>query len=206
MTDTDCGLIFLRIDMSITKQNSTTDDETLNDGNLPSQTIKQRSSQIELVTRMYYPDTLYPDGYSFFADRTDQQNPLSRDKAPVHILTMDSPDQYPTSSTTDPMGPASHVSTISKQENDEIEIIDRPNKYPVSRPMIFISIKQKQKTGITQNRASSMFDLNLSTYGCNQKTNYVILPLVMKKKPDNNRVSRVFNHLERKSYRKLSSI
>jgi hypothetical protein len=84
----------------------------------------QRTSQTQLLTRIYYPDTLYPDNYSFFADRGDTAS--SQIKSP---LPMDPSDQYPTTDTSD--RPAI-ISTLSRQPTTEIEIIDRPNKYVVS--------------------------------------------------------------------------
>jgi hypothetical protein len=85
----------------------------------------QRASQSQLLTRIYYPDTLYPDNYSFFADRGDTAS-SSQIKSPV---TMEPQDQY---ATTDPSCPPTIVSTVPRQGTTEIEIIDRPSKYAVS--------------------------------------------------------------------------
>ena len=60
----------------------------------------------ELLTKIYYPDTLYPDTYTFFADRRG----ASRVRSP----------------------PMNEPSTIPKQATNEIEINERQNKSPVS--------------------------------------------------------------------------
>ena len=107
------------------------DDE---DENLPSSSTiptHQRASQSQLLTRIYYPDTLYPDSYSFFADRTEANSAKAR-LAPTTTLAMNNNEQYPTAVTSDSLGPPSNLSTISKQATTEIEIIDRQSKYPVS--------------------------------------------------------------------------
>lgn len=116
------------------KHPSTDDNNDDDDENLPSPpTIPthQRASQSQLLTRIYYPDTLYPDSYSFFADRTEANSSKAR-LAPTTALAMDSNEQYPATMTSDPLGPTSNLSTISKQATTEIEIIDRQSKYPVS--------------------------------------------------------------------------
>jgi hypothetical protein len=112
--------------------NQTTVDEDCESQTAPSLLpTTQRASQSELLTKIYYPDTLYPDNYSFFTDRGDTAS--SRAKSP---LPMDSIDQYPTT-TTDPTGPPTSVSTVPKHTKTEIEITDRQSKYPVSSTCFF---------------------------------------------------------------------
>ncbi|CAF2342298.1 unnamed protein product [Rotaria sp. Silwood2] len=88
----------------------------------------QHASHSELVTKIYYPDSLYPDNYSFFADRGN--TPLSKAKS---SLPMDTTIQYPTK-TVDQTDPPTVISIVSKQATTEIETIDQPRKY--SSPMI----------------------------------------------------------------------
>ncbi|CAF0812190.1 unnamed protein product [Rotaria sordida] len=88
----------------------------------------QHASRSELVTKIYYPDTLYPDNYSFFADRGN--TPLSKAK---FSLPMDTTIQYPTKIVDQTDAPIA-ISTISKQTTTEVETIDQPRKY--SSPMI----------------------------------------------------------------------
>ncbi|CAF1273032.1 unnamed protein product [Adineta ricciae] len=89
----------------------------------------QRPVQSQLVTRIYYPDTLYPDNYSFFADRSD----LPTNSKDQTSLSMDPNNQYPTT-TTDLNNSPPNLSTIPKQSSTEIETIDRQGKY--AAPMI----------------------------------------------------------------------
>lgn len=93
-------------------------------------TNNQRASQTRLLTRIYYPDTLYPDNYSFFADRADTSVPPVRSSSP-----MDPSHQYPT---TESASPPVIVSPLSRQGTTEIEILDRPNKYVVSQAGFFL--------------------------------------------------------------------
>lgn len=74
---------------------------------------KPHASQSQLLTKIYYPDTLYPDTYSFFADRTE-----TRSTPIVLPSSMDTNEQYP--------------SVIAKPAMTEIEIIDQQGKQPVS--------------------------------------------------------------------------
>jgi len=89
----------------------------------------QRASQSQLLTKIYYPDTLYPDNYSFFADRGDTASSQTKSALP-----MDPNEQYPT---TDPIGPPTIISTLPKQPTTEIEIVDRRSKYAVSNTYLF---------------------------------------------------------------------
>ncbi len=66
----------------------------------------QRPARSELLRKIYYPDTLYPDGYTFFADRR------------TRLLT----DTNESTGTT----------TIPKQSTIEIEMTERQSKYSVS--------------------------------------------------------------------------
>lgn len=104
---------------------TTIDEEHENQDSSSSLPTNQRASQSQLLTKIYYPDTLYPDNYSFFADRGDTSS-SSQIKSP---LPMDLNDQYPV---TDPTNPSTMISTVSKQPTTEIDIIDRHTKYPVS--------------------------------------------------------------------------
>jgi len=95
---------------------STNDDE-----NDKQQSIsKQRPFRPELLKKIYYPDTLYPDGYTFFADRRS---------SPLQAPTMDTNDQNPT---TDSQGTSRNTATIPKQATNEIEVIERQTKNIVS--------------------------------------------------------------------------
>lgn len=102
-------------------------------------TNHQRASHSQLLTKIYYPDTLYPDTYSFFADRGDTAS-SSRVKSP---LPMDTNVQYPTATTTtDPTGAPTILTTVSRQPTTEIEIVERQSKYPVSNKYLshFVAI------------------------------------------------------------------
>ena len=72
---------------------------------------KSRPIRPEFLTKIYYPDTLYPDSYTFFADRRS---------AP-----MDADEQASTK-------PSVHTATLPKQIINEIETTERPSKYSVS--------------------------------------------------------------------------
>ncbi|CAF3482111.1 unnamed protein product [Rotaria socialis] len=107
---------------TIVEQNHENQDSPLS---LPSH---QHASHFELLTKIYYPETLYPDSYSFFADRADRK--LSQAK---FSLPMETTVQYPTK----PVDPTDHptiVSIVSKQGTPEIEIADRQKKHSV--PML----------------------------------------------------------------------
>lgn len=83
----------------------------------------QRAKQSRLLTKLYYPDTLYPDNYSFFADRGDTSST-------AHIrstIAMESQEQYP--STDQP--------TVPRTGTTEVELVDRHTKYPVSSKISF---------------------------------------------------------------------
>lgn len=70
----------------------------------------QRPVRGELLRKMYYPDTLYPDTYTFFAS--------------------------PRSRSADPNEPPTTIATNSsnnlRQSNTEIDLMERQSKYPVS--------------------------------------------------------------------------
>jgi hypothetical protein len=63
----------------------------------------------ELLKKIYYPDTLYPDGYTFFADR--RSRPID---------------------TNEPTGASNNPATLPKQSTIDIEMIERQSKYSVS--------------------------------------------------------------------------
>ncbi len=99
--------------------NSSTNDEK-NDQEQSIATNK-RLSRPELLTKIYYPDTLYPDSYTFFADRRSPQ---------LNSQSMDTNDQY---STTDPPEISrNNTATIPNQTVVEIEMTERQSKYSVS--------------------------------------------------------------------------
>ena len=105
-----------------------TDIEYRHPSSLPSSIpAKQRASHPQLLTRIYYPDTLYPDSYSFFADRSESTAAKQRSPPP----TMDINNQQPPS-ITDTTAPSTLPSAVYKQTTTDIEIIDRQTKYPVS--------------------------------------------------------------------------
>lgn len=116
-------------------KNPSNDDEETDSTSGSLDRKKTRTSQRDLVKRIYYPETLYPDNYSFFTDRTDPNSNL-RENPPIHILNMDSNEEYRNSSTTDPGAigsPPNQLSAPTKLETNEIEIIDRTGKYSVSQ-------------------------------------------------------------------------
>ena len=91
---------------TITTVTSTTTSEKMS-------STKEHTTQSQLLTKIYYPDTLYPDTYSFFADRTQRRS------TPIGLpLSMDTNEQYP--------------SVIAKPAMTEIEIIDQQGKPAVS--------------------------------------------------------------------------
>lgn len=77
----------------------------------------QRSAGSELLTKIYYPDTLYPDNYRFFTDRQSSQGRSS--------LWMDVNDQNPNTDSIKPMSACS-------QGMIDIETSEEQNKYSVS--------------------------------------------------------------------------
>jgi hypothetical protein len=115
--------------------NQLTDDEENENPSLSS-TLRttQRASQSQLLTKIYYPDTLYPDNYSFFADRGDTKSSQVKSPPPP---SMDTSDQYPITSI-DSTGPPIILSTIPKQATTESGIIDRQSKYSVSDTGFFL--------------------------------------------------------------------
>jgi hypothetical protein len=96
--------------------------ESTNDRQASSTTTtNQRPFRSDLLTKIYYPDSLYPDSYTFFADRTDT----------VRSSRMNTQDQYQ-SATTDSTRPSINAATIPKQAMTENEMIERHSKTPVS--------------------------------------------------------------------------
>ena len=75
-----------------------------------SSASNQRPIRGELLRKMYYPDTLYPDTYTFFA------SPRSRST---------DPNEPTTTLITNP-------SNILRQSNTDIDLMERQNKYTVS--------------------------------------------------------------------------
>ena len=68
-----------------------------------------------LLTKIYYPDTLYPDSYTFFTNRTS--------------AAMDTHDQ--TSTNTDIRRPSIHTQSVFRQNTTEIETNERQNQSSV---------------------------------------------------------------------------
>lgn len=66
---------------------------------------RSRADRSQLLTKIYYPDTLYPDTYSFFTDRS---------------TAMDPSDSNP------------DATTIPKPATTELELIERQTSYAVS--------------------------------------------------------------------------
>ncbi|CAF3884152.1 unnamed protein product [Rotaria sp. Silwood2] len=92
--------------------------QSINDEDQNQQAMtNQRSVQSELLTKIYYPDTLYPDNYSFFADR---------DSSHVRSLRTNSNDQH---STTESIKLSTQPVTISHQPTIEVETPERQSKY-----------------------------------------------------------------------------
>ena len=75
----------------------------------------------ELLTKIYYPDTLYPDNYTFFADRESSQ---------IRSIVMDLNDQQ--HSTTDTARPLTNLTPIPEQPIAEVESSVRQSEHPVS--------------------------------------------------------------------------
>lgn len=90
------------------------------DNDKQQSTSNQRPSRSELLTKIYYPDTLYPNTYTFFADRRSSQ---------LHSQTMATNDQSPPVDTHET---STNPSTIPKQPINEIELIERQPKSTVS--------------------------------------------------------------------------
>jgi hypothetical protein len=91
--------------------------QNTNDEEQKQQSITtQRPLRSELLRKIYYPDTLYPDSYVFFTDRES-----SRVRSPP----MDTNEQEPTRFTV-------NSATIPKQSTNEIEMTERQNRYAVS--------------------------------------------------------------------------
>ncbi|CAF0958309.1 unnamed protein product [Rotaria sordida] len=91
--------------------------QTTNDEDQQQSIANQRAVHSELLTKIYYPDTLYPDNYSFFADRDSSQ---------VRSLRTNSNDQHPT---IDSIRPSTQPITISNQPTIEIETPERQSKH-----------------------------------------------------------------------------
>lgn len=94
----------------------------------PTADEHSRASQSQLLTKIYYPDTLYPDNYSFFADRADSTTTRGNSSLPMHSPA----EHYPSSSTADadPVGSPTTMTNIAAVA--ESEVLERQGKYPVS--------------------------------------------------------------------------
>ena len=71
---------------------------------LAASSTRPRADRSQLLTKIYYPDTLYPDTYTFFTDRS---------------TAMDSSEPNPDA-------------TVPKPATTEIELIERQTSYLVS--------------------------------------------------------------------------
>ncbi|CAF0975336.1 unnamed protein product [Rotaria sp. Silwood1] len=92
--------------------------QSIDDEDQKQQSIaNQHSVQSELLTKIYYPDTLYPDNYSFFADRDSSQVRSSR---------TNSNEQHPT---TESIQRSTQPVNISHQPTIEIETPERQSKH-----------------------------------------------------------------------------
>ncbi|CAF1209746.1 unnamed protein product [Adineta steineri] len=74
-----------------------------------SSTTSHRPIRSDLLTKIYYPDTLYPDSYIFFTDRRT---------SPINVNDQDSKKL-----------PVNTSPTTSKQIPNDIEIIESQSKY-----------------------------------------------------------------------------
>lgn len=97
--------------------NQSTNDE---ENDKQQTTSNRRPFRSEFLTKIYYPDTLYPDSYKFFADR---RSPQQRSQS------MDTNNQNPT---TDANETSTIPAPVSTQLKNEIELIERQNKTSVS--------------------------------------------------------------------------
>ena len=97
-----------------------------------SSTTNPRLVRQELLRKMYYPDTLYPDTYTFFA------SPRSR------AVDMNEP----TTTTT------TNATTIPRQPTIDIEMTERASKYSVS--ILFL-----QKENVIFDRLQCHFNIRV---------------------------------------------
>ena len=104
----------------------TTVDELQENHESLSSSMNRRASRCQLLTKIYYPDTLYPDSYSFFADRTSVTSTQAKSS-----LIMDENLQYPVKPMNSTDAPTI-ISTLSKQSAAEAEAMDQKRKYAVS--------------------------------------------------------------------------
>jgi hypothetical protein len=102
------------------------DDESEKQQSLPN----ARPVRGELLKKIYYPDTLYPDGHTFFADRRSR---------------MMETNEQPTG------GASNNTATTPKIPTIEIEMTERQNKYSVS-----VVCSEKEKTRKCYFRQASM--------------------------------------------------
>jgi hypothetical protein len=93
------------------------DDENEKQQSLPN----SRPIRGELLKKIYYPDTLYPDGYTFFADRRGR--------------SVD---------TNESTGASNNTATIPKQATIDIEMTERQSKYSVS----VVCIEKKKRENV----------------------------------------------------------
>ncbi|CAF1386635.1 unnamed protein product [Rotaria magnacalcarata] len=96
--------------------------QVVNDEDQQQLKRKQRHLSSELLTKIYYPDTLYPDNYTFFTDRESSQ-------ARSSYTDVDTNDQNPT---TDSLRPSTFPITIPSQTTVEIETLGNQRKHTVS--------------------------------------------------------------------------
>ncbi|CAF3693411.1 unnamed protein product [Rotaria socialis] len=96
--------------------------QSVNDEHQQELKRKQRHLPSELLTKIYYPDTLYPDNYTFFTDRESSQ-------ARSSYTDVDASDQ---NSTTDSLRPSTFPIAIPSQTTVEIETPGNQRKHTVS--------------------------------------------------------------------------
>lgn len=109
---------WLLIILNIMSHSATTnpDDQDENNEDSPS-SQPQRSSQTRLLRKIYYPDTLYPDSYTFFTDRS--------------ATLANNETTHPTLAT-EPGRTSTQPETPWKPSSTEIEIIEREPRLSVS--------------------------------------------------------------------------
>ncbi|CAF4552031.1 unnamed protein product [Rotaria socialis] len=93
--------------------------QSVNDEHQQELKRKQRHLPSELLTKIYYPDTLYPDNYTFFTDRESSQ-------ARSSYTDVDASDQ---NSTTDSLRPSTFPIAIPSQTTVEIETPGNQRKH-----------------------------------------------------------------------------
>ena len=109
------SLIALNQSFVTTKMNRQSPDSRQDKPSQEAPVSEPKPVQPRLLTRIYYPDTLYPDSYTFFANRTSSM-------ADTHDQTSVNPETRRSPTRTD---------SASRQNTAEIETTERQNKSSV---------------------------------------------------------------------------